>query len=580
MTFLAPGMLWALLALVPLAAIFFLKVRPRRKLTNAFFLWQKVFEEKKSSSLFRRLRDLFSLILMLLAAAAIVFAMSRPQVDQDDGRDLLVVIDVSASMSAGASGSTGLDLALREAEDIVRALNGTRRMALASLADQLEFVSHLSDSPRDLLRAVRSIEPREVPISENARQTLQEYAKGGEDYRVILLTDGHGGLSNLPESLEVMRLGEDLKNAGLVDADFAWIPGQANRAGFFYRVASSFPEVKQAELELRNVETGRIVRLLPMTLEPGLSEPRVIELGEASPGRWMASLNVVDDFLKDNVVEMVLPERRKIPVRIAASQAYFFQRCVEAFDFAGGLLQQVEEAAELLVAEGAPDGKEPALIFGPKGDSPYWSNLGDPVEVLTARAVVEGRPILKHLDLDGLSFAGARVLTPPEGAIILATSESGLPLIYKSTQDGRSAIVVNLDPAQGEFFLSPWFPVLVHDCARHLKSREEEWRAVYPAGTVVTVPDGGTLTKPSGEVAEAGPVQLDQCGLCSLALTGQSITFGVSLLHSGESLLDGSGPVNSVQDVASGRPPALWLIMLALVIITVESLLYHRRKLG
>jgi len=580
MTFLAPGMLWGLLALLPIAAVFFLKVRPRRKQTNAFFLWQKVFEEKKSSALFRRLRDLFSLILMLLAAAAIVFAMSRPRVDDDDGRDLLVVVDISASMSAGPVDERGIDLARAEAEGIVTALNGTRRMALASFADKLEFVSHLSDSPRDLLQSVRTLETRDVPVSETARRTLNQYADGEDRYRVILLTDGHGGLEGLDENIEVLRLGEPMQNAGLVEADFGWIPGKSRTAGFFYRIASSFTETKQAELELRNAETGGIARLLPVTLEPGLTEPRVLEVGEADPGKWIASLNIADDFTKDNEIEMILPEQKKIPVRVSAKQSYFFQRCIEAFDLSGGILTQSSESAELLLTQGAPDGEEPALIFGPDGDSPYWTSLGDPVEVLAARVVVEGHPVLKHLDLEGLPFVGARSLAAPEGAIILAKSESGLPLIYKSSQGGRTAIVVNLDPALGDFFLSPWFPVLVHDAARHLKSREGEWKAVYPTGTIVQVPDGGKLTKPGGEILESGSAQLDERGLFELALPGQTTVFGASLLHPGESLLDDSGPGNSAADVASGNPPSLWLLIIALIIIAVESILYHRRKLG
>ena len=97
MNFGAPGLLWGLLALLPLVAVFFLKVKPRKKTTNAFFLWQKVFEEKKVSALFRRLRNVLSLILVVLAATAIVLAMSRLQLDQDDGRDILLVVDVSAS---------------------------------------------------------------------------------------------------------------------------------------------------------------------------------------------------------------------------------------------------------------------------------------------------------------------------------------------------------------------------------------------------------------------------------------------------------------------------------------------------
>ncbi len=49
MSLLAPAFLWTLAALAPLAAIYFLKVRPRKKPVTAFFLWQKIFTEKKAS---------------------------------------------------------------------------------------------------------------------------------------------------------------------------------------------------------------------------------------------------------------------------------------------------------------------------------------------------------------------------------------------------------------------------------------------------------------------------------------------------------------------------------------------------
>ncbi|MEM1442773.1 MAG: BatA domain-containing protein [Verrucomicrobiota bacterium] len=100
MTFLSPAFLWTLLALLPLGAVYFLKVRPRRKTTTAYFLWEKIFSEKKASSLFNRLRDLLSLLIMALAFGAIAFALARPEFSADERKDLLILIDESASMSA------------------------------------------------------------------------------------------------------------------------------------------------------------------------------------------------------------------------------------------------------------------------------------------------------------------------------------------------------------------------------------------------------------------------------------------------------------------------------------------------
>ncbi len=79
MTFGFPAFFWATLALLPLAAVYFIKTRPRRQPVNAFFLWQQVFKQKASNSLFQRLRNLLSLLLVALAFLAAVFALSSAQ---------------------------------------------------------------------------------------------------------------------------------------------------------------------------------------------------------------------------------------------------------------------------------------------------------------------------------------------------------------------------------------------------------------------------------------------------------------------------------------------------------------------
>jgi len=304
MNFGAPGLLWGLLALLPLVAVFFLKVKPRKKTTNAFFLWQKVFEEKKVSALFRRLRNVLSLL-------------------------------------AGKPGQRGIDLAKKRAGEMVMSLNGTKRISVAGLSGEMNFVSHFSDSPRDLSRAVKRLQVRNLPISREARLALNQYGKGADSTRVILLTDGHGGLHDLHPSIEVVRLGSSMGNAGIVETDFDWISGKKNTAGFFYRVSSSFKEVKKAELELRNTSTHQIIRLIPLELQPGLSEPGVIEISGVKPGKWAAVLHIEDDFVEDNKSEMVLNEQRQIPVRVLAKDTYFYQRSIEAFSRAGGILSLV-----------------------------------------------------------------------------------------------------------------------------------------------------------------------------------------------------------------------------------------------
>ena len=54
----------------------------------------------------------------------------------------------------------------------------------------------------------------------------------------------------------------------------------------------------------------------------------------------------------------------------------------------------------------------------------------------------------------------------------------------------------------------------------------------------------------------------------------------VSVLASEESLLDNQSSTSSDKPLSRGRAPGYLLSVLAIVILTAESLLYHRRKVG
>lgn len=583
MTFLAPGLLWGLLALIPLCLIYLLKVRPRRKPTNAFFLWEKILQEKAASALFHRLRDVFSLLLMALIIALIIIAIARPKVSRGDDRDLIIILDQSPSMAAEGSNGTVMELAKEEAAQIVRSLDGTRRLAVIGLADRLNFVSHLSDSPKDLLDAIESLAPSPVPLSETALREVNRLA-GNEQSRVILVTDGHGGLETLSDRVETIRVEGPRGNIGIVAADLAWIPGRKDTVSFFYKMASSFPEERPSELILRDPSGGQILRVIPLSVAPGIGPGHTLEIEGITPGSWLAEVEIQDAIQEDNQVVMSLNEQRLIAAAVQSQQPYFFERSLEAFANAGGLVLTSGAAAEVILTDESDAAGERLILFAPKGDSVWWQQLGETLEPPVPIVVAPSHPLLRHLEAESINFAGARDLSLPEGAVVLMKSETGVPLLYKARHESRQAIVVNLDPQAAEFFLSPWFPVLIYDGARNLTGEERSLRSVYPAGSQVEFPrennEQVTWTQPDGSTSQARAGEVRQIGVHRVASTNGERTFGVGLLQARESLLDGSGPSSSETPIERGRLLSWWLLAIALLLITIESMLYHRRKLG
>lgn len=569
MTLLAPAFLWTLVALAPLAAIYFLKVRPRKKPVTAFFLWQKIFTEKKASALFKRLRDVFSLLLMALAFAAIAFALAEPDFAGDERKDLLIVVDHSASMSAKDGATTRLDKAKKRARDLIAGMNGTQRAAVASFAEVTRMLEHPTRHRKALLEAVDSILPTELPSRVEALRALQPGDEWMKDTRVLLITDGCLDAPDRLPGVEVLRITDSAKNIGIARADLRSVPGGPARLGLFILPVSSFTEPVKTDITLTHVDSNRLVKIIPVTLSPGENAAVTLIMEDAPSGSWKATLGLEDALESDNIAFLYVPPRRPVPVGVLADDPFFFQNAVSAFERSDQMLSLAEDAktAQLMLSKGRVPAGISTVVFQPSGESSVWSSVGSEISAPVPKVLAKDHPLLRYLDAETMTFAGARQITAPTGAVVLVADESGPPLIYLMRQGAQTVCVVNLDPLAAQFYLSAWFPVLIHNAAAHLTNREDMPPATLPTGSTARVPGRADAT-PFGPMLTTGFHEAD------------SWTFATSLVSPEESLLKNDTLKENVKPIASGEAPSYWLFVLAIGVLAGESILYHRRKVG
>lgn len=589
MTFLNPLFFWSFLSLVPLAAIYLLKVRPRRKPTTAFFLWEEIFRERRPNRLLQRLRDVWSLLLMALAFAAVCLALTGPEVTDDDRKDVLLLIDNSASMNTLESGQSRLERAKKTAADILRAFNGTQRAAVATVSNQVRYRAHLSDNPRELLDAVDAVEPTDFQFRADQLQANAQQGDWLEQQRVVLISDGCFDVAALPERVELLKVGGAAENIGLIAADLRRIPGGTDRLGLYFQVSSTHSSSVQADLLVyQGADTSNLFRLIPLEIEPGANEPQVFPLENAPAGAWTIRLDVDDALPNDNVSYLSVPPAQPVRVQVVSSDRFFFENSVLAFSRGSGLLELVTERPDIVITKSEQPDAERAIIFQPAGESRWWSDLGELVDDVAPRLLVDDHPILRHIDVPTLGFVGAIQLSVPDHAQVLVASDNGIPLIYRVTEGGRTAVVVNMDPVAAEFYFSAWFPVLVHGAATHLVGRHENPLSVYRPGENIPIPglgDGGTTTieVPRGESFETtddtfGPAE--EVGLYRIKNDAGEWTVATSLLSRQESNVDNEHVTDTSEPISQGWPISQLLTLGAVVALAVESLLYHRRKVG
>ncbi|MCA9515112.1 MAG: BatA domain-containing protein, partial [Myxococcales bacterium] len=118
-----------------MVVLYILKLRRRRIEVPFSPLWARVLEEKQSSSLFRRLKRPFSLLVQLLIVALLVVALGDPKLAGMAGcsyeppappptRHTLLMIDASASMATLEGGKTRLAKAREAAHALVDEVKG------------------------------------------------------------------------------------------------------------------------------------------------------------------------------------------------------------------------------------------------------------------------------------------------------------------------------------------------------------------------------------------------------------------------------------------------------------------------
>jgi hypothetical protein len=113
-------------------------------------------------------------------------------------------------------------------------------------------------------------------------------------------------------------------------------------------------------------------------------------------------------------------------------------------------------------------------------------------------------------------------------------------------------------------------------------------------GKVYTSTDGGVTwtergfdqswisiaSSADGNKLAAGDFTVAKIGHYLAETPAGSRWFGGALFERSETVLDGSGPVDSGAAVERGHPFAFWLLIVAIALLAAEFFLYHRRKAG
>jgi von Willebrand factor type A domain/Aerotolerance regulator N-terminal len=559
MSFLSPLAFWWSLLLLPLVAFYFLKVRPEKHKTALLFLWDKVFRERKSSALFKRFRNWLSLLLLLLAFCAIIFALAQPYFSgREWQRNFILIIDNSASMGSSEGKITRLQLARDKAAEIVHNLLPSQRAIIVSIAADARIKVGVSSNHRELLEGIDNIKQSSETFNVSALKFLKQRKDFFKNSRALLLTDGcFASVRNLKE-FEILKIGEPANNAGICSFDIIRLKDKAQSAGIFLRCASTYKNKIKVDAVLCHENRENIVKVIPLELVPGENKAQTFYLEDAPAGKWILYLDRKDALDIDNTAYGIVRDIQ--PVRVGVSNDdRIYNLAVASFSQNGGIMTLVNDSPEVTVlSEKAKAKSSKLIIFNPRGKSAFWKSTGKKDFPGLVKIKTKGHPAVRFANLDMLEVDGIRDIVPPENALIIAETVDKKALIYKTIIKEKSAYVINFDPLKANFFLNVNFPVLLCSMVMDLVGREEVLPSVYRTGTKV---DGKILER----------VGFYKFGDKQLA---------AALLSSSETLIDNSKVKSTAKAIESGIPLSWYLFAFALLLLILEEILYNYRKVG
>ena len=621
------------LAGAAVVALYILKLRRRAIAVPFSPLWQRILRDKEATSLFSKLKRLLSLLLQLALLALLVLALGDPRAAATlmKGRNVVVLVDASASMQATDAFPTRLEAAKSEVKKIVRGLGGADRMLVAQMDATVTPLGPMSGDTSELEREVDDIRATDTRADfARALRFATDALRGADSPEIIVVSDGALGPASDAQGpvrlggakLSYVSLGNPAKrrNVGVTEFSVRRYPLDKSRYEVMLEATNTGEAPEDVEVSL--LGDGQLVDLTKLRLQPGERLPRfypnlsgasrTLEARIAFPG------GVRDDLPADDHAYALLPERRRAKVLVVSEGNLYLQAALLLDEYLDVTMVTPKEYATSYAAGGA---KADVIIFDrvtpaepPRAHALYLDprgagapvKVGDEIPQPGFDKIDRKHPIVRFLALGDVNIAKAHKLTGQAGDKTVGASEPGGPILVAGTRASYKFVAMGFDPAASDLPLRTAWPLFLLDTINWFADEDASYLSSYRTGDVWRVPVGGDgtvqqamLKDPDG-TSEPVPIHDgravmmgEHAGFYELTLPPPSAgepaattAFAANLLDEAESAIAPAQQLVVDGQTASGvegfhvgvrREVWIYLLLVAALLSAIEWATYHRR---
>jgi hypothetical protein len=615
-------------ALVGSAVVVFYILKLRRRPVAVPFskIWQRILRDKEATSLFSQLKRLLSLLLQLALVALLLLALGDPRAAANliEGRNIVVLIDASASMQATDVVPSRIGAAKERVRGMVRGLSGSDRMLIAQMDAAATPLSTMTSEVAELEAAVAAVKATDASADfPRALRFAADTLRGLPSPEIIVVSDG--ALGEAADSfgpvhlgdikLSYLPVGERARNVAITGFSVRRYPLDKSRYEVMLEVTNTSEEALDVELSL--LGDGQLTDLTRLRLNPKEKLPRFYPNLSGASKTLEAKLALADgshdDLPADDHAYALLPERRRARVQMVTSGNMFLEAALLLDEYLD--VKTVDPSrypAQGVFDVTIFDGVAPTVAPG-SGSLLYLNPTGTNVPFEVGKEVLDDdknyhlgfdeldakNPLLRYTAMSDVNIARAHVLKGAKEDKVVARSYKG-PLLIQGRRAGVKFVALGFDVRESDLPLRVAWPLFLLNTINDFVEEDTSYISSFRTGTVWNIPaasgaETATLELPGGEkrvvpVKDGRAVFLgQQAGFYKIS-TGASAEetsmFAANLSDPQESAIrpaekltvDGRA-AGAVGEFKIGVRREMWIYLLVAVLLvtTLEWLTYHRR---
>lgn len=603
---------WAALAIVILI-VYFSQLGRRQRPVATLKLWQRALARRPAWFILRHWASLLTQVLLVAVFAA---ALSEPYIKQlvAARRNMVLILDVSASMSATDGRHTRWARLKAEARRIINDVHRGERLALVAVGSTIRTVCRFTEDHQALHLSLEDLQATDgtTRVAE-AIDLARGLLAGQTNPRIIVLSDGcfpGAGRVLAADDVQFLGLGEQTSNVAITRLES--------------RPQLKDPAMCEVFVEVQNLGSDKAARTLTIGMQNGkqVTEKltlaangqwrKVLQMATGAGGLLSARLNEDDALASDNAAHLLIPGRHQPTVTAPGSIPVALQAALKLnprinFVTAEAGSTAAAKTGSKSAAGSAPAGVQvlyrqipqplpagPLIVIEPQDSCELWELAGSVRDAKCAvQAARADSPLLAGVDFFSCVIEQAVRVKFSQAAETLVTAASGDALYSALDRPGGRVLVLHANLEKTDLPRRFDFARLLDNGVQWLLADEttdlaaattSEAVLIEPAQAArqVTTPDGWQTSL----AAEQTQVVLDRAGVWSLAGDESRGDAGPKVLVSNLANAQESD-LRPATELKAGEytpsPPVwdqpLWMLLVGvgIVLLVVEWYLFHRR---